>query len=81
MRAVSATLVAARAVFRGEGFWRPGCLGCDSESDLDSPLTRHGKMGIWGEFEHNQPPSIDFLASAADSDQDVILDLIQIRRD
>ena len=77
MRAVSAGLVAARCVFR-EGGYRPGCLGCDAEGDLDSPLFRYGQLGVLGEFAHNAVPSVDFLSISGDSDQDVFLDLIKV---
>jgi len=77
MRALSAGLVAARLSFRG-GKWRPGCLGCDIEDDLSAPIFRYGAMGVWGEFEHNRIPSVDFLSISADTDQDVFLDLIKV---
>jgi len=77
MRAISAGLVAARAVLRG-GAWRPGCLGCDAPDDLSAEIFRFGKLGVWGEFAHNQVPSVDFLSISADTDQEVFFDLIKV---
>jgi len=77
MRALSAGLVAARLVFRG-GAWRPGCLACDDPQDQTHSIFRYGNLGVWGEFPHNMPPSVDFLSISADADQEVFLDIIKI---
>jgi hypothetical protein len=77
MRAKSAGLVAARLVFPGYA-WRPGCLGCDAYNDVERPEFRHGRMGVWGEFDHDVPPTVDFLSISADSNPEVWLDLIKI---
>lgn len=77
MSAQSATLIAARCVFVG-GSWRPGCLGKTAFSDSRPDIFRRGKLGIWGTFNHDQQPTIDFLARAGDSSQIVHLDLIQL---
>ena len=76
MRAESAGLVAARLVFVG-GIWRPGCLGTDVASDLEADIFRYGRMGVWGEFVHNRPPTVDFLSSSADASETVWFDLIK----
>jgi hypothetical protein len=78
MRARSAGLVAARLVFIG-GRWRPGVLGTDTVGDIEAPMFRLGGMGEFGQFEDDEAPSVDFLSISADSAQDVILDLIQVR--
>lgn len=77
MRAKSAGLIAARLVFPGFA-WRPGCIGCDAYSDIDAPEMRLGKMGVWGEFDHDLPPTVDFLSISADTSEEVWLDLIKI---
>ena len=79
MRPESAGLVAARAVFVGGG-WRPGALGCNVIEDLQSNVFRYGNMGILGEFEDIEPPTIDFLSVSADTLLYCYLDLIQIRK-
>lgn len=77
MRAISATCVAARLVPRGAG-WRPGCLGGDVDNYEDNPMFRYGGLGEWLRFRHDEIPSVDFLADSADSDQDVILDVVKV---
>jgi hypothetical protein len=76
MRARAAGLVAARLVFPG-GTWRPGCLGTDAQADLEHPMFRYGGLGVWGEFDDLNPPTVEFLSVSADTAQDVYLDLIQ----
>jgi hypothetical protein len=77
MRAVSATMVAARLVPRGAG-WRPGCIGGDVDNYEDSPMFRNGGLGEWLRFVHDNIPSVDFLCDATDSNQDVHLDLVKV---
>lgn len=74
----SAGCVAGRLVFPG-GRWRPGALGVDAQDDLEHPMFRNGGLGVWGEFEDLEPPSVDFLSVSADAAEDVFLDLIQVR--
>lgn len=76
MRAQSAGMKAARLVFTGYS-WRPGCLGCDADGDLDAPAFRNGRAGIWGSFAHTTPPTVDFLSISADAAEVVHLDLIK----
>jgi hypothetical protein len=77
MRAISAGLVAARLVFPGYA-WRPGCIGYDAENDTEDNEFRGGRMGSWGEFDHDVPPTVDFLSISADTSEVVYLDLIKI---
>lgn len=79
MKALSANMIAARAVFVGGAGWRPGVLGNASVDQLENPLWRIGGMGVFGEFEDIEPPTLDVLAAAADATQEVYLDLIQLR--
>jgi hypothetical protein len=75
-RAQSAGLLAARLVFVG-GTWRPGVIGCDAISDIGPEIFRRGGVGIFGEFRHDQPPTVDFFSSSADTSETVWLDLIK----
>ena len=79
MRPESAGLVAARAVFVGGG-WRPGVLGSNVVEDLQSNIFRYGNLGVLGEFEDIEPPTIDFLSVSADTLLYCYLDLIQVRK-
>jgi len=76
MRAQSAGLEAARLVFPGYA-WRPGCIGADAYSDLVNEVFRGGQLGTWGSFEHDVPPTVDFLSISADTSQEVWLDLLK----
>lgn len=76
--AKSAGLIAFRMVFPG-GNWRPGQIGCDAVGDECLVRFRYGNAGSWGEFEHDLPPTVDFLSVSADSAQIVHLDLVQVR--
>lgn len=76
MRAEAAGLIAARLNFVG-GIWRPGCLGCDDASDIQDYMFRYGRFGVWGEFSHNRPPTVDFLSVSADTTETVWFDLIK----
>lgn len=77
MRALSAGLVAARLVFPGYA-WRPGCVGYSAENNTEDPDFRGGRIGVWGEFDHDVPPTVDFLSTSADTSEVVYLDLIKI---
>jgi hypothetical protein len=75
-RAESAGLVAARLVFKGYG-WRPACLGNVTPQQFGSELFRAGNMGVWGEFDSINPPTVDYLSNSADTAEYGILDLIK----
>jgi len=77
-RAISTGLIAFRFVLPGYP-WRPGAIGCDADNDIVHPIFRHGKLGSWGQFEHNVPPTVDFLSVSADTSEEVWLDLIKVR--
>ncbi len=78
---VGAAMVAAngelfRFVFPGYA-WRPGGLGSDVNGDVPAPGQRNGGWGVWGEFDHNTPPTVDILCNAADASQVFYLDLLK----
>jgi len=77
-RAETAGLRAFRFVPVG-AFHRPGAIGFDTYQDLDPARFRHGKAGVWFEFEHDQPPTIDLNSLSADTALSLWMDLIQIR--
>ena len=77
MRAKASNLIAARLVISGFA-WRPGCIGCQAYNDMERLEFRHGRMGTWGEFDHDIPPTVDFLSQDADTNPEVWLDLIKL---
>lgn len=74
-RGSSAGLIAFRFVF-SQYAWRPGAIGMDTVGEVGAPIFRFGALGVWGEFSHNTPPTVDFLSLSADTSQTVDLDLI-----
>lgn len=77
MRARGANLAAARLVFVGQS-WRPGCIGTTAVNTVEKDVFRSGGLGVWGEFTHDQPPTVDFLAVGSCTSQTVYLDVIKI---
>lgn len=78
MRAYETGLIAARMVFVG-GTWRPGVPGCGGIDVEDLKAFRRGRSGPFGEFEFDQPPSVDILSDRSVTAQTFALDLIQVR--
>jgi hypothetical protein len=75
MRFRATGAVAARLNFVG-GAWRPGVVGVEAIDDSVGMPFRYGKMGVWGQFHTNTPPTVDVLAAAAAITPVVMLDLI-----
>lgn len=71
-------MVASRLVFVG-GTWRPGILGGMRVYQVQPKVFRRGEWGIWGEFEYDQPPTIDYISAGATGAIQVFLDLLQLR--
>ena len=79
MRGEDAAVVAYRCVFPDISV-RPGIIGASSIATPDLPLFRNGRLGSWGEFEHDSPPSLDILCNADGSvTPEIYMDLIQVR--
>ena len=76
-RAEGATLIAARLIFVGQAF-RPMVIGYDDEADIEDTIFRDGALGVLGEFEHDTPPRLEIMCEAADTTQQVILDIVKI---
>ncbi|MEM2567258.1 MAG: hypothetical protein QXH20_02150 [Candidatus Bathyarchaeia archaeon] len=70
-------MVAIRFVFVGQS-WRPGVLGRSAFSAPEHNIFRHGRIGVLGEFPHDQPPTVDVLAGVDMSSITVFLDLIKV---
>lgn len=74
-RAVGANLIAARFAFVGGGY-RPGVPADPSDQTNYFPGFRMGRMGVFGQFDTDYPPTMDFLG-ATDTSQKLIIDLIK----
>lgn len=76
MRARSTTGVAMRLVFVG-GLWRPGVPMVNAIADRDLSIFRYGRAGVFGEFDTNQPPTVDILGAAGAAPV-ILLDIIRV---
>lgn len=76
-RCEGATLIAARLLFVGQSY-RPMVIGYDDEADIEDAVFRNGGLGILGEFDHDTPPQIEVMCVAADTTQQLILDIVKI---
>lgn len=77
-RAQSTGLRAFRFCPVGE-FARPGAIGFATDGLIAPPRFRYGKAGVWFEFEHDQPPTVDLMTASEDTDIKIWMDLIQTR--
>lgn len=75
MRAWSANGVAARIFFVSYP-WRPGVLMLNTASQVDWPTFRWGNYGVYGQFLHTTPPTIDFMG-ITDTAEVIYFDLIK----
>jgi hypothetical protein len=75
---IGTTCLAGRCIFEDE-VWRPGGIGTSAGDLNTSPIFLKGGMGEWGRFNSNRMPNIEFLANAADTAQEIYLDIIRIR--
>lgn len=75
MRCRSTDGIAARLVFPAQ-FNRPGVICVNAIGEEDNYFQRFGRMGVWGEFPHTNPPTLDILGGTA-SAQVVFLDLVK----
>jgi len=71
-------IVFFRLVFPGAA-WRPGGIGTHDDQTTVPWWQRNGGLGVWGEFDHDVPPSLELLADSATSNAvGGCLDLIKI---
>ena len=70
--------IAARLFFNNQSE-RPGAIGYATELQGVDTAMRFGNCGLLGEFEHDVPPTVDFLSNLADVAETVHLDVVQIR--
>lgn len=80
MRAEGANLVAARVVFPGGGgneAFRPGVAACTASTIVDPEYARFGRLGLFGTFDQDNPPTLDALG-VTDTAQTLAFDLIKV---
>lgn len=71
------TALAARLVFEDQ--WeRPGTVGAGLVSSQSHPMFRNGGLGVWGRFNANRMPTVEFLANAADTAEEVYLSFVRV---
>lgn len=75
---VSATGVAFRLIGQ-DAVYRPGGLVVGDASEETHPMFRLGGLGSWLEFESDAMPNVQFLCDAADTAQEIYLDIVKIR--
>lgn len=73
----SATLLAFRFLFSGQTA-RPGGIGQVAMHDGLYPGQRFGGWGVWGVFNSTTPPTVDWIAGAADAAETGVLDLVKV---
>lgn len=74
---IGVTALAARLIFNDQSD-RPGCVATGLVTSRPHPMFQMGGLGIWGRFQNNIMPNLEFLANAADTAQEVYLDLIRM---
>jgi hypothetical protein len=72
----SANGVAARVITPGS-IWRPGVVCINSEGQVPARHFLEGRYGDFGTFSTVALPSVEFLASAADTTQEVYFGLVR----
>lgn len=75
--AFSTQLVAIRFVFVGFP-WRPGVIGRNDISKYLPSYFRRGGLGVWGEFDHTQPPTVDVFSRTQPQIIELYIDLVKV---
>lgn len=76
MRVVAANGVFGRLVFPGSN-WRPGVPVSTTTQIAEHGMFRNGQFGVFGEFQHSSPPTLDMLG-VTNTAQELMLDLIYL---
>jgi len=75
--AESSTGVAVRVVVPNFCY-RPGTICSNTPLEVNPDRHRHGASGVWCEFDSRSPPQVEILATAADTSQEVLMDIAKI---
>ncbi len=77
MEAFGTTCIAARLTFDGQ-YERPGCIGSAAPANRSHFMFQKGGLGVWGSFRSTRMPIVEFLCNAADTAQEVYIDIVKI---
>lgn len=77
MDAFGTNLLGARLIFTGGG-WRPGVLARNAVGSIPHSIFTDGSLGVFGEFDSVTLPQLEIYVEAANSAQEVYLDLVRI---
>lgn len=77
MDAFGTNLLGARLIFPGGG-WRPGCLARNAVASQNSPIFTDGTLGAFGQFDSVNVPQLEIYVEAANSAQEVYIDMVRI---
>lgn len=77
MDAFGTNLLGARLIFSGGGY-RPGVLARNAVASIPSPLFTNDELGVFGEFDSVALPTLEIYVEAANSAQEIYLDLVRI---
>jgi len=77
MKAVHSNMIAARLV---SPKWphRPGVPGISAVTDIENNIFRFGGLGVFGDFEHTTPPTVDLLTKAATTNPIIYFDVVKV---
>jgi hypothetical protein len=75
--AFGTNLLAARFFFPNQVL-RPGCLAQGAATEFDFGDFANGNLGVWGEFENESPPVVEFMGTGAGAAQTLIIDLVPL---
>lgn len=77
MDAFGTNLLASRLIFTGGG-WRPGVFSRNTVSSVPDPVFLNEGLGVFGEFDSVTTPQLEVYVEAANSAQEVYLDVVRI---
>ncbi len=76
-RVESGTAVAFRFI-QSNDITRPGGFCCTTAQAGDFPEQRSGRRGTWFKFNYLTPPTLEIVATSADTAQTVLLDIVPV---
>lgn len=75
---VGTNLLAGRLIFSGYGF-RPGVIARNAVSGVPFPLFQTDALGVFGQFDSINLPTLDVFAAGANTSQEIFLDLVRLQ--